>query len=162
MTDANYQKHLKLLGKLCLLYDDANTQQGNTSTLLENFVDQYADGLKLASIKIFSTYQLQWLNALSGNSALANIATAAAAAYLTDPTFTADLTTVPVNPQSVTSVLAALQTEMSAGVDNKTLSTLGSTGLVHFFNSFLPSPGTWNTSGTPSYADGTFVVSAVI
>jgi hypothetical protein len=170
MLDANYQRHLKVLGKLCKLYDDAGADVPEQNALLAAFVDQYADGLtdSLAAIRIFPTFTSQWLSAIQGGPvAFQSIAIQGATAYFIDPNFTNDLTTVPAS-NSIVDVLTALQTEMSAGHDNKKLTTKTTTGLVNLFDHILEnvgSPdGTWNTAADASadYKDSVYVVAGVI
>jgi hypothetical protein len=170
MLDANYIRHFKVLGKLCKLYDDATADVEPQQELLAAFVDQYADGVvdSLAAIRIFPQFTDRWSNAIAnGPVGLQTIAQQAAIAYFQDPNFQGDLTTTP-DSNSITDILTALQTEMGAGVDDKTLSTKDDTGLVNFFDSILESAGspdgTWNTEAdaTADYKDSVYVVAAVI
>lgn len=164
MTNDNYIRHFKVLGKLAKLYDIAAADESDLETLLSTFVDQYATGTvaSLPAILIFPNHTVAWSQAISaGATALQTVAKNAASAYLIDDDFTGDLTTTPA-ATTAAAVLTALATEMGAGVDNKTLTTKSSTGLVNFFDAILGSSGSWNTSGTPTYADGTYVVSTVV
>jgi hypothetical protein len=166
MTNNNYIRHFSVLGKLAKLYDLAIDGGGDFEDLLAAFVDQYADGtvLTLPAVKLFPTYQAQIVGAIAnGTDALESIAKSAAMAYLIDPTFTGGLTTTPA-AATASAVLAALQTEMGAGVDNKTLTTKASTGLVNFFDAILGSPGTWNTEAdeTADYKDSVYCVIPVV
>ena len=169
MLNANYVRHLTILGKLCNLYDSAGTTIAELETLIENTVEQDAKDATGAWSNIRT--QLPYVQQAQGavNSGVVNlqaIAIQAALAYLVDANFYDDLTTVPSPKGNAAASLAALQTDMSAGVDNKTLTTLASTGLVNFFNECLAAQGqgvgTWNTSNAPTYADGTYVVSTVL
>lgn len=166
MTDANYIRHFKVLGKLAKLYDDAGANDTAMRTLLATFVDQYAEGTSasLSAINIFPTYTRQWANAIGSSPAsLQAIAVAAAGAYLISADFTADLTTTP-SATTPAAVLIALATDMGAGVDDKTLSTEATSGLVNFFDAVQGAEGTWNTEddATADYKDSVYVVSAVV
>ena len=75
---------------------------------------------------------------------------------------------MPTSTNSVVAVLTALATEMGAAVDNKTLTTKDTTGLVNFFDAILAAngavAGTWNTEAdaTADYQDSVYVVAAVV
>lgn len=166
MTNGNYIRHFKVLGKLCKLYDDANANSTAEGELLATFADQYSDGTEasLAAISLFPAYTSQWASSINnGASNLANIAINAAAAYLVNATFTDDLTTTPTTGTAAAS-LVALATDMGAGVDNKTLGTKTTSGLVNFFDAIAGESGTWNTESdaTADYRDAVYVVSTVV
>lgn len=166
MDNANYIRHFKVLGKLCKLYDLASTQSSAQNSLLAAFVDQYADGTdaSLPAVLLFPSYTSAWASAISGGpNAMKSLSLSAATQYLVGANFTDDLTTAPAGT-SVSAVLAALQTEMGAGEDDKTLATKASSGLVNFFDTILGSSGTWNTETDASadYKDSVYVVSAVV
>jgi hypothetical protein len=46
--------------------------------------------------------------------------------------------------------------------NSKTLTTQASTGLVNFFESVWSPAGTFPQSGSPSYADSTYVVVTIV
>lgn len=168
MTDANYIRHFSVLGKLAYLYDTAGANSTALQALLAVFADQIADGTAttLPAVKLFQSAIIQWDAALGTTQALTTlqtIATTAAASYLVNLTFTAGLTTTPAGA-SVAEVLAALQTEMGAGVDDKTLSTETTTGLVNFLDTVLGSEGTWNTEddATADYKDSVYCVASLV
>lgn len=170
MINENYIRHLSVLGKLAYIYDQAVAGVEAENTLLSTFVDQYADGTKttVPAVILFPQYTAQ-LNqtTINGAATRKSIALAAAAAYLINPTFTAGLTTTPTATTAV-AVLTALQTEMGAGEDDKTLTTLDTTGLVNFFNAILVAnggeAGTWNTEADESadYKDSVYVVATLV
>lgn len=166
MTGGNYARHFKVLGKLAKLYDVAAADESTLETLLSTFADQVATGgvASLPAVLQMGTYISRWNSAIdAGATALQRVAQDAAKAYLRSDDFIGDLTTVP-DTNSIEDVLAALQTEIGAGVDNVTLGTLAATGLVHFFDSMLAAAGTWNTEAdaTADYRDAIYVVSAVV
>ena len=136
MTDANYIRHFKVLGKLAKIYDDAGADVSALNTLVAT---------------------------TSGPTALQSLAVSIGGQYLSLNLFYASLTTVPTSTTAV-AALVALQAEMAAGVDNKTLSTETTSGLVNFFDAILGSEGTWNTAADASadYKDSVYVVSAVV
>lgn len=166
MLDANYARHFKVLGKLAKLYDLAAAQVTADNALLAAFVDQYADGTpaSLPAVALFPAYTSQISNSISNGSAnLKAVALSAAGAYLVNTTFTADLST-PIVGNTAAASLTALATEMSEGEDDKTLTTLASTGLVNFFDAIAGSAGSWNTEAdaTADYKDSVYVVSSVV
>jgi len=168
MTDANYIRHFKVLGKLAYLYDTAGSNATALQTLLAVFADQVADGtyLTVPAVKLFNNTITEWdaaIGTAGSLTTLRSMAVNAGRAYITNATFTAGLTTTPASA-SVADVLAALQTEMGAGVDDKTLSTEAATGLVNFLDTLLGSEGTWNTAEDASadYKDSVYVVAALV
>jgi hypothetical protein len=170
MATLTYARHFAVLGKLCKLYDDASAASGTQRTLISTYCDQTADGVaaSLAMVIAQQTYAQQFNSALSsGEDTRKTIALNAAKAYFTNAYFTDELTTTP-DSTGIVDVLTALQTEMGAGVDNVTLGTKTTTGLVNFFDAILADEGegagTWNTESdaTADYRDAVYVVSAVI
>jgi len=164
MTDANYIRHLKVLGKYCKIYDDADADATAQGVLIATTSDQIATGLAIdtPAVAMHGPYISSLTAAVSsGPTALKALAVQLAGQYLSLNLFYTSLTTVPTSTTAV-AALVALQTEMGAGVDNKTLTTEGSTGLVNFFDTILGSEGTWNTAGPGDYPDATYVVSAVV
>ena len=164
MTGANFIRHFKVLGKLCKLYDDAAASESALETLLATTADQVATGTTAGAtaVRIFARYYTQYENAIAnGPEAMQALAISIATAYMTSDDFCNDLTTTPAS-RSIANVIAALETEMGAGVSNKTLSTETTSGLVNFFDTLKGSEGTWNTAGSPDYPDSTYVVSAVV
>ena len=171
MTANNYTRHFSVLGKLCKLYDDAAAAEATQKTLIAAFADQVSDGLSAsldALVAMLSPIS-QFNSALSaGEGTRQDIALAAAKSYLVNAYFTGGLTTTPTSLSSVVAVLTALQTEMGAGVDNKTLGTKTTSGLVNFLDAILAAEGeeagTWNTESdaTADYRDAVYVVAGII
>jgi hypothetical protein len=164
MLDANYIKHFKALGKMCKMYDDAVADETAAKTLRATMYDQIADGTDASAwaVDIISSYRSRINNAISnGPTQIQGVMISLASAYLVNDGFVDDLTTQPAS-RTAANVLAALQTEMGAGVDDKTLKTKSSTGLVNFFDAILGEAGVWNTDNAPDYDDSVYVVSAVI
>jgi hypothetical protein len=166
MTNGNYVRHLSVLGKLANLYDLAGADAPAINAGLAGMLDQVADG-QTDSVAIALAFA-QWGSQVS--SAVTNGPTAvqtamlnAARYYLTQSYFYSDLTTVPTATTPL-AVLTALATEMGAGVDNKTLTTKASTGLVNFFDVIRGTNGTWNTAadGSADYKDSVYCVSAPV
>ncbi len=164
MLNANYIRHLKPLGKLCYLYDIAGTGLAALKTLRATTYDQVADGTDASApgVDVFAQYRSRYNNVISqGQQAQQDLALAIATSYMVSDDFIDDLTTQPTS-RTIANVIAALETEMAVGVDNKTLTTEAATGLVNFFDTLKGSEGTWNTSGSPDYPDSVYVVSAVV
>ncbi len=166
MLDANYIRHFKTLGKFCKLFDIAGANESEVLTLMATTYDQIADGTPESSdgVDIASQYRSRYKSGISnGATAQQTLAKNMASAYLISDSFVDNLTTQPTS-RTAADVLAALQTEMGAGVDDKTLTTKAATGLVNFFDSMLAAPGTWNTEAGPTadYDDSVYVVTPVI
>lgn len=165
MLAAKYIRHFSVLGKLCKFYDESLATSSSKETLLAGYLDQVANDdpaandITLALTSGGATIQAN----ISKENAIASLAKAEAVKYLRNSYFTGGLTTVPTS-NAVVDILAALQTEMGAGLDNKTLSTKASTGLVNFLDSILGSSGTWNTvaDATADYKDSVYVVSTIV
>ena len=166
MTDGNYIKVFTILGKLCYAFDLATVQFGEVDDILATIQDQVATGSPDSNPVITTLRQtFASMEAARDNGAafLKTVAKTGASNFMVSDYFFNKLVTVPAS-RSAAAVLAALQTEMSAGVDDKKLTTLASTGLVNFFNAILGSAGTWNTAADASanYKDSVYVVEAVI
>ncbi len=161
MLDANYQRHLKIIGKNAYLYDYAGLAVASLKLLRATTYDQVADGTDESApgVDVLSQYRSRWNSVVDGGPvAQRALALAIATTYMTGTDFTDDLTTQPTS-RSIANVIAALETEMSAGVDNKTLGDVGAVGLAHFFNALKGSSGTWNTEddSTADYRDAVYV-----
>lgn len=167
MLDADYQKHLKVLGKLCRIWDQGEADENASKLLISRLFDQVATG-ELPSydaVQLVNAYTTTLDSGVTnGPTALKTAAENITAAYLTDALFRDDLTTTPDNPSNAQSVLEALQTEMGAGEDNKTLTDTASTGFVNFFDTVWSPTGSWNTEadGTADYKDSVYVVDAIV
>lgn len=172
MTDANYQKHFKVIGKLALLYDYV----GEVEATLEGYVAALYDQLWTGAQASYDAGVL-----LSGSAeALARTVVQAAGgttsrksqlaamlrAYMTSAAFRDDVTIAPTDINDAADVAEALQFEMED--DAKTLGTEGSTGMVNFMETACvpvngPSVG-WTTESdaTADYKDATYVVEAQV
>jgi hypothetical protein len=164
MTDANYQRFFKVLGKLAYLYDTATAENTALATLLATTADQVATGLSVDNPAVLMLAQN--LGALSvalvnGPQAIQSQAIAIASAYLELPLFKAALTTVPT-ANTAAAILIALATEMTSVSTTKTLTTKSATGLVNFFDTIAGSSGSWNTAAPGDYPDATYCVSAIV
>jgi predicted homoserine dehydrogenase-like protein len=166
MLDADYIKVFKILGKLCYGYDISATQFSDINSILATLQDQVATGL-VAENPVCTTLRPNYSQIeVARDNGAANaqsVFQAGAEAVIVSDYFVNKLVTVPAS-RTIEDVLAALETEMSAAVDNKKLTTLHSTGLVNFFNSMLAAPGTWNTitDASADYKDSVYVVLAVV
>ena len=165
MTSGNYVRHFKVLGKLAKLFDIASAQTPDLNTLMARLYDQVATGetASLPGVLLLAQYVNSFQSAIArGPESLAALAKAMAEAYLISNDFVNDLTTTPTS-RTGAAVLTALQTEMAAGLNNKTLTTLAATGLVNFFNQFSPT-SSWNTAADASadYKDSVYVVSTIV
>lgn len=177
MLDANYQKHFKVLGKICKLYDAAGADVTTVKTRIAAFLDQIATGAigSYNTTLLLNPYTGTLNQAVSaGSAAMQALAITMAGAYLTDPgvNFKGDLLVGPAiaaitNPSSPALVLEGLRLEMQStgGGDNKKLTTEATTGFVNFFkNVLLSAAGAWNTIADASadYKDSVYVVDAVV
>jgi hypothetical protein len=172
MTDGNYQKHCKVLGKYCRLYDTAGTNETAMKALEAITIDQVADGLaaSLPACEALAGKLPAWKTAISaGPSALKAVAIQLAAQYLQLDLFCSTLVGHAATAGSaVTTILTAFQDEMSASHDNKTLGTKTTSGLVNFFDAVAVdaggSAGTWNTESdaTADYRDAIYVVDTAV
>lgn len=163
MTDPNYIKLFTILGKWCYAYDLCVAEATNLDTIIATIQDQIATGDPDENpvIDTFRQRIVQLENARDASGA--SVCQAAAFDFIRSPYFTSKMTVTPAST-GIEDVLAAFQTQMGAGEDDKTLTTLHSTGLVNFFNSLLAAPGTWNTAadGSADYKDSVYVVEAVL
>lgn len=167
MIAADYIKHFKVLGKLCRMWDDAVAEADDQKQRIARLYDQAATGElpSYPTLLVLNPFT-STLDAAVKNGADAIKATAKSMteAYLKATLFTDDLTTSPIAPVTAKSVLEALQTEMSAGVDNVTLTTLAATGLVNFFDTNWSPTNTWNTlaDASATYKDSVYVVDTIV
>jgi len=164
MTSDQYVRHFSVLGKLCYLYDLAAVQEPVLQQSLSAYLDQVAnDDPSILSLVIALAQNSATINnaIINGPAAIQDTTKLEATRYLTNYAFTHELTTTPANT-SVAAVLTALATEMGAGVDNKTLTTKSSAGLVNFFDEVAGTAGTWNTASPGDYPDATYVSATVI
>ena len=164
MLDANYLRHLKVLGKWAKLFDVAAADVTTLDTLLSTTVDQYATGTtdSLPAILLFPTFTNRFSSAIGqGATALQQVAKDAAKAYLISADFREDfVTSTPATPSSVASVLTALAAEMTT--DGKTFTTKTTTGFCLFFDSITETTTAFPQSGAPTYADSVYVVSTIV
>jgi hypothetical protein len=164
MTNANYQRHLKILGKLAYLFDAASSDVADMGALLAAFVDQYADATlsSLDAIRIFPNYTPRWQSAINvGPTALQALAKDAANAYLTDAAF---IDTLGAEPASTTALAVLTQFAADTVTDSKTLTTKASTGIVNFLDEVAGDDLGWNTAADESatYKDSVYCVASVV
>jgi hypothetical protein len=164
VQDADYLRHLKPLGKFCYMYDTAGDQASVLDLGLARTVDQVGTGEieSLPGVLITSRYVDQINSAiLAGPTALQSVITSLAAAYLTDADFRGDLEdNTPDNPNDVVSVLNAFALELTG--DGKKLDVEDTVGFVNFFHNVLGATEVFPTDVSPTYADATYVVAAIV
>ena len=152
MLDANYLKHLKVLGKLCYIYDTASASVVTMETAVARFFDQVATGEASTSwpaLQVFNPYTAQFASAVaSGPTAIRQWAVQCAGYYLASTAFTADLVTARTS-NTVAASLVAWIADMDD--DSKTLTTAN----------WAPT-GDFPQSESPTYADSTYVVATIV
>ncbi len=160
MTDADYLRHLKFLGKLCYGFDNSASSISALTTLQATTMDQVADAAlsSLPEVRLLCDYMGIWTSKLSSADGIRQMMLDIAEALLTSADFIASLTNQPAT-NTIQAVLDAWKADFTA--NTKTLTTAGSTGLIHFLDQ-LGDVAAWPSSGSPTYADGTYVVSAVV
>ncbi len=161
MDSANYVKHLKVLGKLCYIWDNSDPALTTQQTNISRLMDQTATGeaASLAATLLIGAFMPRLNDAITIGSTLRTAIEDATATYLTNALFTDDLTTDPT-AGTAKAVLEAWITDF--GLDSKTLTTATTDGLVHFFEAVWSPTGSFPQSGSPTYADGTYVVQAIV
>lgn len=164
MLDANHIRHLKVLGKICYLYDTAGSQQSTMELGLSRLADQVAagDAPSLPGVLTIANFLNAYDSAISaGQEAQQTVCMNMATAYLISEDFRNDLVdNTPETPGSVASVLDAWALELTN--DSKTLTTESSTGFVNFFENVLEATEDFPEAGSPTYADSTYVVAAIV
>jgi hypothetical protein len=163
MTDANYIRHLKVLGKYCKLYDNATADITAQNLLLSTTCDQVATGLSvdLPAVLLQAGISQQWSgNIVNGATALQSTAINAASQYLTLALFRDSMTTVPASVTAA-AVITAFVTELGE-TTTAWLSTETTSGLANFFDVISGAEQTWPGSGTNQYLDATYVVSTIV
>ena len=165
MTDANYIRHFKVLGKLAKLYDASASSVEEANTLLATTGDQIATGLveDNPAMLLFSGYANSLQSAINtGPSNIQSMCRTIAGQYLQLPLFVTGLTTVPATT-SVADIAAALATEMTS-VDTKTITTKTTAGLANFLDVTAGTTGAWNTAadGAADYKDSVYCVDTIV
>jgi len=164
MLTANYTRHLKVLGKLCKFYDEANAEESEQLLRLARLVDQVATG-EVASqdgFEVIHQNYSQLKGAItSGPTAMKTSAINAAAQYVKMEDFYGDFVSeTPANTTTALAILTAFAAEMVA--DNVSFDTKSSTGLINFFDTVAGSDLSWNESSDPDYPDATYVVDELV
>ena len=167
MTPTNYDKHFKVLGKLCRIHDVGGGDISALQLLESRLFDQVATGesASLDAVLLMAGFANGLHSAVTATTQnVRSTVKTIAGAYLTAALFRNDLTTVPSDPTSPASVLGALRTDMGAGVDNKKLTNETTSGFVNFFKNVMGAGGTWNTAADASadYKDSVYVVDAIV
>ena len=170
MTNGNYDRFSKILGKLAYVFDNSaalvTAQQLTQYRTMEQVAKSDQESADLPEISIIAQYFSSWSSAIdAGPLTLQGLVKTIAIKILTSDDFISSLTTVPAS-SSINNVLTALATEMGAGVDNKTFTNVSSTGLVHFLNQLLTGGASvsWHTAvdGSADYKDSVYVVNAIV
>jgi hypothetical protein len=164
MTDANYILHFKTLGKYAYIYDTSTADAAAMNTALATTLDQIATGTT-ASADAEASFCLSRPNVVtaiaSGSTAIqAQMVTLGQAFLKTSQFIDTFASETPTTSDTVATIATALAAEMTT--DAKTLTTESATGLINFLEACSGNSPTWNESGTPDYADATYVVSAVV
>lgn len=165
MDNADYDRHFKVLGKLCKFYDEASSQITEQTLRLARTEDQVATGASssLPGVEVLNNHYNSLKSSItSGATAQQAAALAAATSYLKMTDFTDDLTTTPTTLSSVNDILTALATDMAVGVDDKTLSVETTTGLINFFDILAGEELVWNDATAPDYDDDVYVVDTIV
>lgn len=172
MTDANYQKHFKVIGKLTYLYDTAVTTLATLEGYVSALYDQIWTGAQASyeAGRLLSEYAQQMDRAIndqvSGTTLRQTMAQKMLKAYIKSSLFTGDLENTPSDASREKAICEAFQQDL---VDNsKTMSTETTTGMVNFMDEACgptggPSVG-WNTEAdaTADYKDSVYVVEAQV
>lgn len=169
MTNGNYDRFFKILGKLAYVFDNSGAlitaQELTQYRTMEQAAKSDQESADLPEIEVLANQYSSWSSAISaGPGVLQTLMKSIATKILTSDDFINSLTTVPAS-SSINNVLTALGAEMATGVDNKTLTTVSGVGLVHFFNQLLTSGSvTWHTAadGSASYKDSVYVVNTIV
>ena len=171
MTDANYIKHMKVIGKLAYCWDQAGDTLATMEAYIAALFDQvftgagasYDAGLLLAG---FHGSLDQAINAgASGETTRKAMLAHVCSQYLVNALFTNDLTTTPT-ASTATAACEALQFDLVA--DSKTLTDVAATGIVNFLETaFAPISGPtggWETEAdaTADYKDTVYCILAQV
>lgn len=171
MTDANYQKHFKVIGKMTLLYDYPGEAEATLELYASALYDQtwtgaqpsYDAGILLNPYA--ASLATAIASAVNATTARKDALIAMCRAYIQNSVFCDDLTTTPT-ANTAAACCTALQFDLVA--DNKTMTTEAATGMVNFLDTACsptggPSGG-WNTEAdvTADYKDSVYVVSGQI
>ncbi|HEY3322074.1 MAG TPA: hypothetical protein VGP72_16525 [Planctomycetota bacterium] len=164
MTNGNWQKHLKNLGKFCFLNDNAAASVATLNQLRAATLDQLSDDL-ITSLPLVDSFTSQQNAAFaqaidSGPTALQNVAKNSAINYLTNAAFIADLTNKPANPVTAATAIAALVAEMTADV--VTFTTKSGTGICNFLDMISGTTNAFPQASPGTYPDATYVVLTVL
>ena len=163
MTDANYIRHAKALGKFAKLYDQATADIATLNTLLATTADQVATGTSVdnPAVLMLAGYLPSLNNSIgNGPTAIQAQAIAIAKSYLALPLFTGSMTTVPATT-SAADVVAALVTELGL-TTTAYFTTLTTTGIANFLNVVSGVLQTWPGSGSNQYLDSVYCVSTIV
>lgn len=162
MTNDNYARHLKVLGKLVFVYDTASAEATNHETYLATTFDQVATGSSVDNdaVALLAGHIAAWRLAITeGATSIKARMKSIVDSYLRSSLFRSDFVTgAPTAAMTAAQVAVLFDAEMTA--DSKTFTTAGATGLAHFFNTEYST--TMPDAGSPTYADGTYCVSTVV
>lgn len=145
MITANRLRFAKIVGKLAYMYDQAAASAVSLAdiqyALMQEFANSTDRDANLPEMQLLATKYAAITSAISaGPVALQSTIVTLARSIFTSDDFVSDLTTVPAG-SSIAACLTAWATEMGAGVDNVTWTTLAATGIANFLN-IVGSPGT--------------------
>ena len=170
MTNDNYIRHLKVLGKLVFVYDEASAQVDEHRDYLAVTCDQIATGLAIDNdaLTALAANLPSWNLAISsGPESLKVRMTTLLEAYIKTAMFCDTIVETTVNAnQSATVILQALAVEMDTDTKTLTEQSYLDHGLAAFFESEYASQTTWETpfpiDSPGSYPDETYVVGTIV
>jgi hypothetical protein len=172
MTSGDYQATWKDLGKLADLLNAINTAATATVAAATSAITKLPNIVLQAAKNADETINAKYTSTITPNlaGALQNVSTSTfsgplsqvineAGLYLTSSTVIARF--VHSTPAAnLPAVLASLAAEMATDV--VTLTTDAGAGLVNLLKTIGGSAQTWPQSGSPTYADGTYVTNTVL
>ena len=163
MTNDNWIRHLKVIGKLAFMHDTAGTNVTAENLAIATTADQIATALVIdnPTVELFGQNVASLLNAVtSGSSRIQEICVTLAAQYMALPLFTSSMTTVSTS-LSAADLVTALITEMGL-TTTAWLTPTAATGIANFLNIVSGSVQTWPSSGTHQYEDSVYAISEVV
>ena len=161
----NYENFCRVAGKYTQVYQNAtagnSTENASLVKALEQFAAQEDIAVDVATGDLASAVVAEMTK---GAVAAKQAIIVSFAGYLISSTVLGYFTVAPTaNAPAVLMALAAL---MAANADNKTFTTVSTTGLVAFFNAvnsyYQGAAITWHTAGSPDYADASYVKDAIV
>lgn len=170
MTNANYDRFFKFLGKLAYMYDNAGASVTAQNNARYRTVEQVAKSdqeyIDLPEVDLLANYIASWKAAVAGGATqLQALMVTIGQALVTSTDFTGSIITAPgiaalTNSSSANNVITALAAEMTS--DAKTITTVSTTGLANFLNKVATATIATPQSGAASYTDAVYVVVTIV